>query len=144
MLKTKKKEGASTFMFKTKMKEGASIMFPLTYKAKLLFCQLYTKKSEKITSLAQLCELTGLRRYKVRRGFNELRAAGLCERKIYNDAKGYRRAVYFIPEEKQNCTKEIFEICTKDLQAAADEKRNCTKEKTQKKSTLSPLCNFRV
>lgn len=152
MLKTKKKEGESTFMFKTKMKEGASIMFPLTYKAKLLFCQLYTKKSEEITSLAQLCELTGLRRYKVRRGFNELRAAGLCDRRIYNDDKGYRRAVYFIPEEKQNCTKEIFENCTKDLEesakrsskTAADKKRNCTKEKTQKKSTLLPLCNFRA
>ena len=47
-VKTKKKEGASTFMFKTKMKEGASIMLPLSYKAKMIFCQLYTKKSDNI------------------------------------------------------------------------------------------------
>lgn len=136
-----KKESATTIMFKTKMKEGASILFPLSYKSKMIFCQLYTKKSDNITSLTQICELTGLHRYKARRGFNELRAAGLCDRKIYNDAKGYRRSIYFIPEE--NCTKEIFDAFKRDLEeAAAESKKNCTKAQSREKSSTKPLCNF--
>ena len=139
-----KKEGATTFMLETKMKEDTSIlidkpkmkegtstfMFPLSYKSKMIFCQLYTKKSDNITSLTQICELTGLHRYKARRGFYELRAAGLCDRKIYNDAKGYRRSIYFIPEK--NCTKEIFEAFQRDLQeAAAESNKNCTKAQSR-------------